>query len=66
MAFEDSWDRSGPGSRTLMQKQTFADLLWPRVFPEPAPFPWLDALTTVMSFVAMWLLAHKKVEAWIY
>ncbi len=41
-------------------------LLWPAVFPEPASFPFLDALTTVMSFVAMWLMARQRVESWIY
>lgn len=38
----------------------------PGVFPEPASFPFLDALTTVMSFVAMWLMAKKRIESWIY
>lgn len=41
-------------------------LLLPAVFPEPASFPFLDALTTVMSFVAMWLMARQRVESWIY
>ena len=38
----------------------------PRLFLEPASYPFLDALTTVMSFVAMWLLARKRVESWVY
>lgn len=38
----------------------------PGVFPEPASFPYLDALTTVMSFVAMWLMARKRIESWVY
>ena len=38
----------------------------PRLFPEPASFPFLDALTTVMSFVAMWLMARKRTESWFY
>jgi nicotinamide mononucleotide transporter len=41
-------------------------VLLPALFPEPASFPFLDALTTVMSFVAMWLMARKRVESWIY
>lgn len=38
----------------------------PRLFPVPASFPLLDALTTIMSFVAMFLMAQKRIESWIY
>lgn len=38
----------------------------PSLFPDKASFPFLDALTTVMSFSAMWLMAQKKVESWVY
>jgi nicotinamide mononucleotide transporter len=38
----------------------------PAFFPEPASYPYLDAFTTVMSFVAMWLMARKHIESWIY
>lgn len=38
----------------------------PEVFPEAASYPYLDALTTVMSFVAMWLMARKRIESWVY
>lgn len=41
-------------------------LLMPAFFPEAASFPFLDALTTVMSFTAMWLMARKKIESWTY
>lgn len=27
--------------------------------------PWLDSLTTALSIVAMWMLAHKYVEQWL-
>lgn len=40
--------------------------LLPVIFPKPASFPFWDALTTVMSFVAMFLLAQKRIESWIY
>jgi nicotinamide mononucleotide transporter len=41
--------------------------IWlPAIFPEEASFPFLDALTTIMSFSAMWLMAQKKIESWIY
>jgi nicotinamide mononucleotide transporter len=41
-------------------------LLLPVLFLEPASLPYLDALTTIMSFSAMWLMARKKIESWIY
>lgn len=41
-------------------------ILFPAFFPEAASFPYLDALTTIMSFSAMWLMAQKKIESWIY
>ena len=41
--------------------------IWlPAIFPVPADYPFLDALTTVMSFVAMWLMARKRTESWVY
>jgi nicotinamide mononucleotide transporter len=41
-------------------------LLLPEVFPEAASYPFLDALTTIMSFTAMWLMARKRIESWFY
>jgi nicotinamide mononucleotide transporter len=38
----------------------------PGAFPEAASFPYLDALTTVMSLIAMWLMARKRIESWLY
>lgn len=38
----------------------------PAVFPEPASYPYLDAGTTVASFVAMALLALRRVESWLW
>ncbi len=40
--------------------------LFPALFPEKASFPFLDALTTIMSFTAMWLLARTRIESWFY
>jgi nicotinamide mononucleotide transporter len=41
--------------------------IWmPTAFPEPAAFPVIDALTTVMSFVAMYLMARRRTECWVY
>jgi nicotinamide mononucleotide transporter len=36
------------------------------LFPEAASYPYLDAVTTVMSFTAMWLMARKRIESWVY
>lgn len=38
----------------------------PGIFPAPADYPVLDALTTVMSFAAMYLLTMKRNESWLY
>lgn len=38
----------------------------PGTIPEAASYPYLDALTTVMSLVAMWLMARRHIESWIY
>jgi nicotinamide mononucleotide transporter len=35
----------------------------PAIFTEQASFPYLDALTTIMSFTAMWLITHKRIES---
>ena len=43
-----------------------ADSILPKIFTEPASYPLIDAITTVASFVAMWLLSKKRVESWIY
>lgn len=41
--------------------------LWlPAVFPAAAAYPYLDALTTVMSLTAMWLMARQHIESWLY
>jgi nicotinamide mononucleotide transporter len=41
--------------------------IWfPKIFPEAASYPYLDALTTIMSFVAMWLMVRKHIESWVY
>ncbi|BAY78274.1 nicotinamide mononucleotide transporter PnuC [Nostoc linckia NIES-25] len=41
-------------------------IILPTLFPEKASFPYLDALTTIMSFTAMWLMAQKRIESWYY
>ena len=36
----------------------------PALFAIPASFAYLDAFTTIMSFAATILMAHKKIECW--
>ena len=38
----------------------------PALFPDAASYPYVDAATTIMSFTAMWLMARKRIESWIY
>ncbi len=39
-------------------------LIFPSAFSEPASFPYLDAFTTVMSFLANFLLMKRRIESW--
>lgn len=39
-------------------------IYFPDYFPLPASYAYLDAFTTVLSFVATFLLIRKKLEAW--
>lgn len=54
------------GTAALGRVMTLANVLAPALFPEPAAYPYLDAGTTVASFVAMALLALKRVESWVW
>lgn len=38
--------------------------IFPNAFAEPASFPYLDAFTTIMSFVANILLVHRRISSW--
>ncbi len=39
-------------------------LIFPDLFPLPAAFPYLDAFTSVLSVVAQFLMARRKLECW--
>ncbi len=43
-----------------------AHLVASALFPEPAAYPYLDAGTTIASFVAMALLTLKRLESWVW
>ncbi len=45
----------------LTQVHTWA----PAIFPEPADLPVIDAITTIMSFAAQFLMIRRKLESWI-
>lgn len=44
---------------------TTAHITVPTLFPEPASFPFVDAATTVFSFVAMFWMNRRIMESWI-
>ena len=39
-------------------------IIFPNIFPVAASYPFLDAFTTVLSFVATILMIYKKIECW--
>jgi nicotinamide mononucleotide transporter len=54
----------GLGTLVLGYVMSHIHTYFPAVFTQAASFPYLDALTTVASFVATILLAYKKLETW--
>jgi nicotinamide mononucleotide transporter len=52
------------GTWAMGYRMSRIHLDFPTLFPERASFPYLDAFTTVMSFVATILMAQKKMECW--
>ena len=54
------------GTVALGHMMARAHVFAPAFFPEPASYPYLDAGTTIASFVAMALLALKRVESWLW
>lgn len=39
---------------------------FPRLFPKPSAFPYLDSFVTVASIVTTFLMINKKIESWIF
>jgi nicotinamide mononucleotide transporter len=54
------------GTMALGHWMERAHLILPLAFPEPAAYPYIDAGTTVASFVAMGLLTLKRLESWLW
>jgi nicotinamide mononucleotide transporter len=44
----------------------FASLIYIKGEFAPGAIPWADALASATAFTAMWLMARKKVESWIW
>jgi nicotinamide mononucleotide transporter len=38
---------------------------FPRIFPKPSAFPYLDSFVTVVSVITTFLAINKKIESWI-
>jgi len=57
----------GISTCTLLLTWAMAHLhVWvPSVFPEAASYPFLDSLTTVMSFAAQFMLVRRQLENWV-
>lgn len=53
------------GTTLFMYVTTHLTVWLPAYFTVAASYPFLDAFTTSMSFVAQWLLARKKIESWV-
>ncbi|KKR04809.1 MAG: Nicotinamide mononucleotide transporter PnuC [Candidatus Uhrbacteria bacterium GW2011_GWF2_41_16] len=54
------------GGTAILSYATMHFHVWfPQIFSEPVSLPVLDAGTTIMSFLAQWLLVRKKLESWI-
>lgn len=52
------------GTLVLAYLTSHFSVWFPTIFPEAASYPWLDAATTVMSFVATYLMAKRYLECW--
>jgi len=39
--------------------------IWPTLFPTPAAYPYPDSFVAVLSILANWMLAQRKIENWI-
>lgn len=71
-AFSQSIVIGGTFAGTIIASLIFGALLtqvhlWaPAFFVEKADYPYIDALTTMGSFVAMILMAKGRIESWIY
>jgi nicotinamide mononucleotide transporter len=53
------------GTAALTYLTTHLHVWLPDYFTAPTTYPLLDAFTTVLSFVAQWLLVRKKIESWV-
>lgn len=40
------------------------NVILPKIFTSPASYPYLDSFTTMLSLIAMYMLAKRKIENW--
>jgi nicotinamide mononucleotide transporter len=40
-------------------------IIFPSAFPQPAAYPYPDSFVAVLSILANWMLAQRKIENWI-
>jgi nicotinamide mononucleotide transporter len=52
------------GTSVLGLTMSKIHIILPSLFPVRAAFPYIDALVTITGFVAIVLMANKKVESW--
>jgi nicotinamide mononucleotide transporter len=52
------------GTLAMNQLVMHLHLLFPVTFPKPASYPLLDSFTTVLSFIANYLLMKRKLDNW--
>lgn len=45
---------------------TNANTLLPKIFTQPAAFPYVDGAILIASFIAQWLMTKRRIECWIY
>lgn len=57
---------TGAGTLALGGFMSKIHLILPSIFQAPADYPYWDAFTTVMSFVATILMGRKRVDCWVY
>lgn len=52
------------GTVSMGYVMSHINMWFPRLFASPASFPYIDAFVALMSFAALLLMTHKKIESW--
>jgi nicotinamide mononucleotide transporter len=61
------WLSLGAGTLVALLGLVMSDIHrhLPRLFPQPAAYSYADAFITVLSMLATWVMARKKLECWV-